>query len=273
MRFTSKRTNSKTIPELLQKQRRLKISYYVAVDQFCKNQPSVHAKAVTSTVAEITRLRQQMVVNILAIGHRLSELRNAIGCKRFSEFMKDVLPMIGISRSTGYRWLGLSEKLGLLFPNPLIREQLMLLTDGKGIVTTIGNNDKKSLKLVLTASAQEALKSLPPPPEAKRGQKESEQWVQQFVTITAKARSELRVPSGSLPKDREAITRRFIRFASLYGTQAAEDLCGDLDKTLNQIVESTDTSASCPQSRSHENTTRPARILPTESSTALHLTR
>src|SRR6516162_1133656 len=81
------------------------------LENFCSKLTSVNSRAVVSAVCEIVSLRQQMVVNILAVGERLSELRASLGPVQFSFFMRTILPRLGISRSTGYRWLGLAEKL------------------------------------------------------------------------------------------------------------------------------------------------------------------
>lgn len=236
--LTAANANHKNGSELVQNRQRLRIICKATVEGFCKDLSSVDSRAIGRTVDEITRLRQQMIVNMLAIGDRLSKLRSAIGPERFSQFMKEILPTIGISRSTGYRWVGFSERLALIFPNPLIREHLMALTDGKGIVTTASREDKNDFAhLVLTPAAQAALTTLPPAPTTKSGRVESEHWVRQFIKATAKARAQVRVPGRNLTKDQESMIKNFKRFAAYYGSQAAEDLCGQLDKLLNRMVE------------------------------------
>lgn len=59
---------------------------------------------------EISQARQNIVVNVFAIGDSLNKLRFHLGSDKF-HFMRGVLPTLGISRSTGYRWLGLAERL------------------------------------------------------------------------------------------------------------------------------------------------------------------
>ena len=212
-------------------------------DEFCKDLSPKNCEIVTSTMDEIARLRKQMVANMFAIGEGLLKLRAAIGCEKFSAFMSQVLPALGISRSTGYRWMGFADKLAHVFPNPIVRQQLMVLTDGKGIVSNSQKDGNRGpSKVVLTRAAEQALKVLPPLPNAKQSPSESEQWVRQFLSATAKARALDRTPGRNLDKDQQVIVRRFNRFARQYGPSAAEDLCGRLDKILNHIVDTSQTS-------------------------------
>jgi hypothetical protein len=194
---------------------------------------------VTAAVDEIARLRKQMVVNMLAIGEGLIKLRAAIGCEKFSGFMTEVLPALGISRSTGYRWMGFADKLVQVFPNPVVRQQLMVLTDGRGIISNSSREEGKHglAKVVLTRAAEQALRTLPPLPTVEQAPSKSEQWVRQFLYATAKARALDRTPGRNIDKDQRLIVRRFNRFALHYGPSAAEDLCGRLDKILNRIVD------------------------------------
>jgi hypothetical protein len=216
-----------------------------AFDEFCKDLSPANCQAVTHAVDEIARLRKQMVVNMLAIGEGLIKLRAAVGCEKFSRFMTDVLPTLGISRSTGYRWMGFADKLVQVFPNPVVRQQLMLLTDGKGIVCNSREEGKHGLtKVVLTRAAEQALRTLPPLPTAQQAPSKSELWVRQFLYITAKSRALDRTPGRNIDKDQRLIVRRFNRFALHYGPSAAEDLCGRLDKILNRIVDKTRPSQS-----------------------------
>src|SRR5438128_12417815 len=55
--------------------------------EFCKDLSQKNAEAIHYTAVQITDLRQQMVVNVFAIGERLSQLRNAVGLDKFSQFM------------------------------------------------------------------------------------------------------------------------------------------------------------------------------------------
>jgi len=215
-----------------------------AVDTFCEELSPVNSQIIHDSVTEIAGLQQQIVINMLAIGNSLNRLRSGVGAETFCRFMTDVLPSLGISRSTGYRWLGFAEKLAPLFPNPLIRHHLMALTDGKGLIASLerdGNRDVS--RVVLTAAAKAALKAVPPAPKCKDSV-ECEQWVRQFIKAVGKARSEARSPQQNLPKDRARIIQHFNRFAVRYGLQAAEDLCGHMDKVLTKMTEETEEGSS-----------------------------
>jgi hypothetical protein len=194
-------------------------------------------------VLQIGSLQRQIVINMLAIGDRLNKLRAEIGSHKFHQFMDDVLPLLGISRSTGYRWLGFAERLAPLFPNPLVRHHLMTLTDGKGIITRTRADDRHHGPgdVVLTAAATVALKNMPPPPKTERDSAKCEAWVRSFIKAVWKARSLARSGTSgrdqNVIKERVAIIKRFKRFAGRFGLQTAEDLCGFLDKILTELAE------------------------------------
>lgn len=205
------------------------------VDEFCVGLSASDCRTVRSTVEEIARLQRQVAVNALAIGDSLCKLRTAIGSQEFHRFMRDVLPKFGVSRSTAYRWLGFTEKLPPLFPNPVVRQYLMAFTDGKGIVMSSKKEGETSLHL--TPAAERALRGLAPAPVGRTDVAAIEQWVRQFIKAIRKVRSEARTKRRSSGEARAAIIQIFSRFAERYGLQAAEDLCGDLDKVLTRLVE------------------------------------
>jgi len=205
--------------------------------EFCQQLSSCDSKSVQEAVEDIVVLRQQIVINMLRVGERLNRLRAAIGIENFCYFMKYVLPATGISRSTGYRWLGLAERLGSLFPNPSVRQHLMALTDGRGIITRAVDDEeeKDTYKAVLTPAAQAALNNLPPAPKKNGDNTESEAWVRQFIKEMGKARYLARTAPPDASRERIAMIRRFKRFTERYGLKAGEDLCGAMDKILTQI--------------------------------------
>jgi hypothetical protein len=217
---------------------KLQFKYRASLDRFCAHLGPGDADAITTALDEIMQLRRNMIVNALVIGKCLSGLRSKIGPRTFSQFMRQLLPNVGISRSTGYRWLAYAEGLAVIFPNPLIREGLMALTDGKGIVTTSRRGGYDGLpNLTLTLAAQAALKTVPPAPGLDCGREGSERWIRHFIEATAKARSDLRASRASLVKEQTALIERFKRFVACHGCRAGEDLCGALDKILNRLVE------------------------------------
>ncbi|HEV2961072.1 MAG TPA: hypothetical protein VG649_04540 [Candidatus Angelobacter sp.] len=222
-----------------------KESVDAVIKDFCKDLSANDSHVVSSEIVEISGLKQQMVSNMLGIGECLGNVRRIVGLKKFNRFMSDVLPALGISRSTGYRWLGFAEGLAPLFPNPLLRKHLMVLTDGKGIVTYSERHGKRdSSEIVLTAAAQAALASLPPLQKNTRNSAECAEWARQFIKAMNKARSRSRTRGLLMAQDQETVIRLFKRFADRHGWEAAEELCGRLDKELDKMVTRTAVSGS-----------------------------
>jgi hypothetical protein len=183
-------------------------------------------------IEEIDRLRDNIVGNTLHIGTRLKELRGVYGARRFSNFMRR-LPDYGISRSTGYRWMVLAEKLALLFPNSVVCNELMRMIDGRGILTGPGKDRKDPdavdpAHTVLTPAAREALSALPPIPEQGAKEHESRQWAQKFIKAMnksrARQRAEERAARRNPEKEQEAILRKLERLAAGSAPEAVAQL-------------------------------------------------
>ena len=68
-----------------------------ALERFCSELSPANSKKVVSTVKEIARVRQNIVVNMLSIGESLSRLRSDLGPDKFSHFTRSVLPGLGIN--------------------------------------------------------------------------------------------------------------------------------------------------------------------------------
>jgi hypothetical protein len=181
---------------------------------------------------------RQVVINMLAIGQHLNRLRYQVEPECFCRFMTEVLPALGISRSTGYRWLGHAQKLAVCFRNPVIREYLTALTDGRGI---IGQGYKPEHadhdRIVLTPAAERAIQKTGPAPTSVQNRTECALWVQAFLKEMGKARSQVRSPGPDLDKERNALVKRFDQFVSRYGLSFGEELCGRMDKILNERAE------------------------------------
>src|SRR5437588_3184732 len=67
-----------------------------AVQSFCNGLSASKSRAVVSAISEIQHLREQIVLNMLEIGKRLGNLRDILGPERFSQFMREILPNLGI---------------------------------------------------------------------------------------------------------------------------------------------------------------------------------
>jgi hypothetical protein len=186
---------------------------------------------------EIDRLRNEMSGNALKIGTKLNELHGLYTPKRFADFMrKDLFHDHGISRSTGYRWMVLSEKLSDAFPNSIVRDELMRRIDARGIFFEPGK-DRKAPDAVdpasatFTSAAREALSTLPPPPAEPASEPQGEtprrcydrehpsrNWARLFIKAMNKARARQRAEELQARKnpeqEQQAILRKLERLAA-----------------------------------------------------------
>jgi hypothetical protein len=185
---------------------------------------------------EIDRLRNEMSGNALKIGTKLKELRGLYTPKRFADFMrKDLFQDHGISRSTGYRWMVLSEKLSDAFPNSIVRDELMRRIDARGIFSEPGKDRKDPdavdpASATLTSTAREALSTLPAPPAEPASEPQGEtprqcydrehpsrNWARLFIKAMNKARARQRADELQARKnperEQESILRKLERLA------------------------------------------------------------
>jgi hypothetical protein len=115
---------------------------------FVKVSESIAHELEVATLAapilkELDRLRNAISGTALQIGEQLKKLHGIYSRERFSRFMRRDLPGDhGISRSTGYRWMVSAEKLSDLFPNRVVRDELMLRSDARGIFVDRGKDRK-----------------------------------------------------------------------------------------------------------------------------------
>jgi hypothetical protein len=226
-----RRTNGHSVPNL-------SLTAEVALEAFCRDLLATDLQNVKNAVREITGFQRQIITNMLAIGDQLNKLRSQLHPEIFCRFMTEMLPALGISRSTGYRWLSHADKLGAVFPNPVVRQYLTALTDGRGIIAHGHKHGKPDYaQITLTPAAEMAIRTTAPAPESATDRSECEQWVRQFVKAMGKARSRVRSRGSGFNKERDDLIERFDRFASRYGLALAEDLCGCMDKILNERAE------------------------------------
>ena len=224
-------TNGLSVPSL-------SLTAETALAAFCQDLLAADLQNVKNAVREITGFQRQIITNMLAIGDQLNKLRSQLQPEIFCRFMTEMLPALGISRSTGYRWLSHADKLGSVFPNPVVRQYLTALTDGRGIIAHGQKHGKPDYaQIMLTPAAEIAIRSTAPAPQSAADRNECEQWVRQFVKAMGKARSRVRSRGSGFNKERDDLIERFGRFASRYGLSLAEELCGCMDKILNERAE------------------------------------
>jgi hypothetical protein len=191
---------------------------------------------------ELDRLRNAISGTALQIGEQLKKLHGIYSPARFSRFMRRDLPGDhGISRSTGYRWMVSAEKLSDLFPNRVVRDELMLRSDARGIFVDRGkdrNNldDLDPAHASLTPAAQEALSTLSAPPKDEE-EYESRQWARNFIKAMNRARARQRAQETAArrtpEKEQEAILRKLKKFAENFGTDVASQLRDKVNRVLD----------------------------------------
>jgi hypothetical protein len=151
----------------------------------------------------VAGLWRQSSGSALQMGIYLESLRLGMPASEFSAYLENDLSRLGISRSTAYRWMLLSRELETVFPNPHIREALVPLTSGRGILAACSDSyitltrdewgnveeEVQPLPARLTPAAQEALSRLPAPPEEYMGESQAEAWAASFVKAMKEVRA------------------------------------------------------------------------------------
>ena len=210
-------------------------TYADAVATFCATVPDSAAQDVRAAVSFIHEVQAKMVENVLAIGDKLKQLRLVLGADSFSTFVRTVLPKMGISKSTAYRWLGLADSFVGHFPNPAVRAALIAHTDGRGIIS----EDKDKKTIALTPAFEAGMKLVGSAPTGTLNANEAEQYAIRLITASRKARTEARTGNGkhgAQAKAADRVYKLFSKFVGKYGTKAGESLVGRFDKLLTVSV-------------------------------------
>jgi hypothetical protein len=199
------------------------------------------AKLAAPILKELDRLRNAISGAALQIGEQLKKLHGIYAPERFSVFMRRDLPQDhGISRSTGYRWMASAEKLSLVFPNSVVRDELMLRTDARGIFVDPGkdcnHHDLDPAHAALSPAAQEALSTLSAPPDEEDEYK-SRQWARTFIKTMNKARARQRAREAAArrtpEREQEAILLKLKKFAENFGADVASHLRAKVNRILD----------------------------------------
>jgi hypothetical protein len=217
------------------------VSEYVS--NFEKELEPTQRKAVSQAVTFISGIQQQMVSNALKIGERLNTLRSEIGEAHFSDFMSKVLPRLGISRSTGYRWAASAGMLEAHVPDSSVRLSLMASTNGQGIIIQEQGKNGKPGKWILAPAYQTAFKKAGPAPKDSDATK-IEQYVATVQAEAKKFRTNARTKGSAEGKDRARLVQYFQNFLKKYGSKATEDLLGKFDDALTAHVKALDSRKS-----------------------------
>jgi hypothetical protein len=228
---------------------------------FAKVSESIAYEVEVATLAapilkELDRLRNAICGAALQIGEQLKKLHGIYAPARFAVFMRRDLPQDhGISRSTGYRWMASAEKLSLVFPNSVVRDELMLRTDARGIFVDPGKDcnlhDLDPAQAALSPAAREALSTLPASPNEEDEYK-SRQWARNFIKTMSKARARQRVQEAAArrtpEREQEAILLKLKKFAENFGADVASQLRDKVNLILDAPKQN-GKSASAPQSQ------------------------
>ena len=197
------------------------------------------------------------------MGMYLSGLRLGMPASDFSAYVENDLSRLGISRSTAYRWIVLAQEIRDLFPNPLIPEALVRLTSGRGIFAACSDSDTQPkqdgwgrmeeevqpLPARLTPAAQEALSTLPAPPEEHLGEWRAEAWAASFVQAMKEARARrsaearaIRKTEAGQAKQRQAFLGKLHDLAASCSPEALRKFREQLNQILDKDKEERDAS-------------------------------
>jgi hypothetical protein len=234
---------------------------------FAKVSESIAYEVEVATLAapilkELDRLRNAICGAALQIGEQLKKLHGIYAPARFAVFMRRDLPQDhGISRSTGYRWMASAEKLSLIFPNSVVRDELMLRTDARGIFVDPGKDcnlhDLDPAQAALSPAAQEALSTLPASPDEEDEYK-SRQWARNFIKTMNKARARQRVQEAAArrtpEREQEAILLKLKKFAENFGADVASQLRDKVDRILDAPKQKGEGASNAPAPQSQVGT-------------------
>jgi hypothetical protein len=211
----------------------------------------------------ITDLWRQASRSALEMGVYLSGLRMGMPASDFSAYVENDLSRLGISRSTAYRWIVLAQEIRDLFPNRHIPEALVRLTSGRGIFAASSDSNTQPrqegsgftkeevqpLPARITPAAQEALSTLPAPPEEHFGQWQAEAWAASFVQAmkeararrSAEARAARKTEAGQA-KQRQAFLSKLHDLAASCSPEALREFREQLNQILGKDKEEHDAS-------------------------------
>jgi hypothetical protein len=203
----------------------------------------------------VAGLWRQSSGSTLQMGMYLESLRLGMPASEFSAYLENDLSRLGISRSTAYRWIVLAQELRNLFPNRYLREALVPLTSGRGIFAACSDSHTQPrqegcgsteeevhpLPARFTPAAQEALSTLPAPPEEHMGEWRAEAWAASFVKAMKEARARrsaearaVRKTEAGQAKQRQAFLGKLHNLAAGCSLEALREFREQLNQILNE---------------------------------------
>jgi len=187
----------------------------------------------------VADLWRQSARNALLLGQHLETLRIGMPAREFSEYVRNDLARMGMSRATAYRFIALKRELKTLFPNVYIHEAVIRLTNGRGIFAASAKGVQPP-SARLTPAAQDALWALPCPPEEEKGVKEADAWAAAFVQGMKKARARRRTEELAARKTDEGQAKQRQSLLSVLQSLAAgcsPEALREFRDRMNQILD------------------------------------
>lgn len=188
---------------------------------------------VKTTLHDVREQQQKMVECALVIGERLGALQANIGADKFGTLATNVLPRMGISRSSAYLYIGKAREVRARVSSPLVRNALIMLTDGRGLTTTDDNG-----KVTVTPEFEKALKTVNTTgiTNAEDAEKVAQQ-IANFIRHSKQGPDNL-TKEQRKERQRKAAAEKLLKgiqnYGKQYGLPAAEILIGQMDAWLTQ---------------------------------------
>lgn len=219
---------------------------------------SVSARAkLEKAIAFASTGMQKITDTKAAIGEKLAALRSDCTTGQWKAVTSYILPMIGISESSSKRWIAMSLRSQVLLPNKAVRDVVLMLGDGNGIIVEkeieeTHEDGKVSTRkeFVLSEYFEQAMEALPLPADAKPSQ--IEEFARTWVKVANKKRAGERNGDKAHGVQRKALLKRaeivckdhdagsfawciaevVKQFAAKHGKDMAASLMATLDKTV-----------------------------------------
>lgn len=119
--------------------------------------PKAAQKTVRDATEYVAKSIRAHARNFLTMGTLCSEVRAGISKAAFSRWISEVLPRVGASSASIYRWMGEAETLKVSVPDENAREALVAVTGGRNLFS------REDGQFTLTGAFTSALRLHPVP--------------------------------------------------------------------------------------------------------------